>query len=105
MYQSGVLRIEDGFCNSRGNVFDHQRRLCIDAFHHRRQEFQHLLGLKLHGLKVSADFFEDSRIPKFNKVIKLCQSNDILYGHFLIEVLPRLALCQTSFRIYDDFGR
>jgi capsular polysaccharide biosynthesis protein len=94
-YQYGVILTRNSFCSADGRLFDARCRPCHIGFHRRDSELKHLWESMLWGVRVNENLFSDN-LPLFrNTVVNLCQSNDKVYGHFLLEVIPRLSLFQS----------
>jgi capsular polysaccharide biosynthesis protein len=87
-----VSEINDVVLTDFGRVFDKKGGSLVSLWHRRDYKFRHLTTNLINGVRISS--MQTPKIEVFDRVIMLAQNTAMIYGHFLVEVLPRLALAK-----------
>jgi len=90
-----IARVQDVLATNLGRVFDKKGHSLVDLWFRRDVEFIHRLRNVLYGVEISTSNDQNITVKKIEKGVVLAQSTDCIYGHFLIEILPRLELVRS----------
>lgn len=90
---SRLVELNDVYLTNLGRAFDQEGRALNECWHRPVFLRKHWIKHRLQGVAAYRGKVPDG-ILEFESVLMLHQQNSHFYGHFLIEVLPRLALAK-----------
>lgn len=87
-----INKVSNVYATNLGRVFNTSNQSLPTLWVRRDFRWKHKIDNTLDGVKICMDGPDAEIIPAHKKIIIATQSNSSIYGHFLIEILPRVEL-------------
>jgi len=84
------------YVSNLGRVFNAASQAKIAYWHRRDISWKRHINNRLNGVRVCSGYQDSYTAKQFTKIVVIAQSNGAIYGHFLIEMLPRIGLADRA---------
>ncbi|MDG2089461.1 MAG: glycosyltransferase family 61 protein [Arenicellaceae bacterium] len=94
--KASVYNLMEVWCSDKGRIFTQDGQAAFEAWNRCDIKLFHKLRNYCRGVDLTDHRANKDSIPVIDKAVIATQSNDCAYGHFLMEVIPRLGLVGMS---------